>query len=115
MKTWQEIGLEKFSSWIKEAQRVPSNENYQDVLRRIQKFFKDLIGRRPGDKILITTHSGPMRCILSLFSGAPISNLFNFRIDYGGILHLKYQEFENDYEKYPKILLPKMGIKGFNI
>jgi alpha-ribazole phosphatase len=116
MKTWSQIGLKRFSSWVENTkERAPSIENYSDVTARIMDFFNDLIERRPAEKILIVTHSGPMRCILARYSGAPLSNLFTFRIDYGGILHLKYQEFEHDYEKYPKILLPKIGIKGFNI
>jgi alpha-ribazole phosphatase len=115
MKSWKEIGLEKFSSWVKNGKlKEPSLENYEDVTIRVVEFLNEIIQTNSGEKILITTHSGVMRCILSYYSGAPLSSIFNFRIAYGGILHLKYREFsEEDYEKYPNILLPEMGIKGF--
>lgn len=117
MITWKEIGLDKFSKWVEEIdENGPPLETYYDVMRRLKAFFNELTREKPGDKILITTHSGVIRCILALYSGAPLSNIFNFRIEYGGILHLKYGEFtEEDYQKYPTILLPKMGIKGFNL
>jgi len=117
MVSWQEIGLENFSSWVKDVKEngLPM-ETYKDVTTRLKSFFDELIEKKPGEKILITTHSGPIRCILALYSGTPLSNIFQYRIDYGGILHLEYERFsESDYQKYPDVLLPKMSIMGYNL
>ena len=115
--TWKDIGLQKFSTWVKEVKEngLPM-ETYRDVTARLKSFFDELVEKNPGERILITTHSGPIRCILALYSGTPLSNIFNYRISYGGILHLEYERFtEQDYKKYPNILLPKMSIMGYNI
>ncbi len=117
MAQWKEIGLANFSTWVKEVKEsaAPSTENYKDVTSRMKSFFDELVETKPGEKILITTHSGPMRCTLALYSGIPYSNIFQFRIAYGGILHLEYQRFsETDYTEYPDVLLPKMVIMGVN-
>ncbi|MHA1111712.1 MAG: alpha-ribazole phosphatase family protein [Promethearchaeota archaeon] len=116
MITWEDIGLEKFSKWVEDVdENGPPTETYKDMTIRLKSFFDELIEKRPGEKILITTHSGAIRCILALYSGTPLSNIFQFRISFGGVLHLKFQEFsEEDYTKYPAVLLPRMSIKGFN-
>ena len=117
MITWEDIGLEKFSQWVEDVdENGPPTETYRDMTNRLKSFFDELIEKRPGEKILITTHSGAIRCILALYSGSPLDKIFHFNINYGGILHLKYDQYsDEDYQKYPAILLPKMIIKGFNI
>jgi len=114
MKKWSE--LPDFTDWFLNQSAPPKGETYVDLTNRIKSFFDELIAQRPGEKILITAHAGVIRCAIALYTGLPLKNIFRFNVNYGGILHLKVQEYpEEDRILFPSILIPNLTINGFNL
>lgn len=47
--------------------RSPKGETLQEVQNRIKSFFKDLISKEDGKKVLIVTHGAVLKVIIGLF------------------------------------------------
>ncbi|MBN2156163.1 MAG: alpha-ribazole phosphatase family protein [Candidatus Lokiarchaeota archaeon] len=114
MKKWAD--LPDFTDWFLNQAVPPNGESYVDLSNRIKQFYDELFEQRPGEKILITAHAGVIRCTISLYTGVPLRNMFYFHVKYGGALHLKLEEYpEQYYRELPSILLPKISVHGFNL
>lgn len=88
-KTYEERSEEerKTIAFIKENRflnRPPKGENFQDVMLRVEDWFKDL---PESAKIIVFTHGGVIRSALALF--IEFKNARYFDIDNAGITELK--------------------------
>jgi alpha-ribazole phosphatase len=115
LKKWSEIP--DFNEWVKNPVTPPNGETYKDLIQRFKAFFDELLKKNGFEtKILITSHSGLIRCALSLFTAAPLEKIFRFTVDYGRALHIKVHDYPEEWiNVLPKVILPSISIKGFNI
>ena len=70
--------------------RPENGENFNDVLNRIWPFFTDLELKKPG-KVLVVTHAGVIRTLVSRILGIYPKGLFHIRPEYGQLYVLSFQ------------------------
>lgn len=58
------------------SKRLPSGETLKEVYMRVINFLNYLFEESPGRKILIVTHGGPIRTIISSYEGIPLVETF---------------------------------------
>jgi alpha-ribazole phosphatase len=92
---WDEICSKKesacwFSDWVNEP--CPGGESYCQLLTRIRKFLWHLSCLYSNETILIVTHGGVIRSMISLLSGIDPQKAFDISIDYGSVTKLKSHE-----------------------
>ncbi|OPZ38519.1 MAG: Alpha-ribazole phosphatase [Synergistetes bacterium ADurb.BinA166] len=64
--------------------RPPGGENFLDLRERAWPAFLGLLGREPGN-LLIVAHAGVIKTIIYAILGIPLQKLFSVRLDYCGI------------------------------
>lgn len=75
--------------------RVKGGESFQEVALRSLKFVKEVCGNTKKDsRVLILTHAGVIRCILSYVNQTPLKELFQYRIPYGAYVELNENQME---------------------
>ena len=64
--------------------RPPGGENFLDLRERVWPAFLGLLGREPGN-LLIVAHAGVIKTIIYAILDIPLQKLFSVRLDYCGI------------------------------
>ncbi len=88
---WSDIPEREMRIWSGDFvnEIVPDGESYKEMYQRVEKFYKSLDPQR--DYILVT-HSGVIRCILSLLLDIPLKKSFDIVIDYGSVIKIQTLE-----------------------
>ncbi len=68
--------------------RAPLAENFHDLSSRVLPFFDRCVHKR-REKILIVTHAGVIRVILSHILNLELKNLFQISVPYGELFVLQ--------------------------
>ena len=86
LKKWDSINKSELQEWIKNFihKPCPHGESYLDLYTRTSEFFEDLI-KKNHEKVVIITHLGVIRSILSYILKIPLKNSFKSQLDYGNI------------------------------
>ncbi len=94
-KPWDEIPPQELNLWMYNYlyQKPPSGENYYEVENRILDFLKDLqkAALENLNKVVIITHAGPIRCLLSHFLSVPPCSIMGWKISEGGLWKIKWR------------------------
>lgn len=72
-----------------DAPAPPQGESWHDLLTRVGRALTSLCERTDDDRVLIVTHGGPIRAVLSIASGISFSQTWAFRIDYATRIALR--------------------------
>ena len=101
LKKWEEINKTELDPWMKDFVNVPCSggESYKELHQRSTAFFKECISQ-PFEKVLIITHGGVIRSLLSFILQVPLEKSFALQIDYGKISKLKLMDKENIIVEY---------------
>lgn len=93
LKTWNDIPNEELNAWMTDFVnvQVPNGESYKQLATRVHGAFVDLITPKDCEKVIIVTHAGPIRALLSRFQNIPLEDSFQIKINYGQVFHL-YKE-----------------------
>lgn len=103
--TWDDLTFKEISQkypeecelylkdWINYC--IKDGESAMQAYQRIVRFIKDLIDRYNNDVILIVTHLGCIRNILTYTLGMGIEGSWHFRVDNAGITRIQIND-----EKY---------------
>ena len=85
LKKWTDIPEEEITPWYKDFVNIKTagGENLLEMQNRVLSFWRDLIGRKSKEKVLIITHAGVIRLILQTVLQFPLENMFTIQIDYG--------------------------------
>ena len=77
-----EIKYVNFLQWIDAL----DGEDYKDYISRIKEFFLVYLPSLNKDNILIITHAGVIRVLLSIIKDISLENAFSIKIDYGDLI-----------------------------
>jgi alpha-ribazole phosphatase len=70
-------------------QPCPDGESFGDVLQRINDFLVD-VAKIGQQKVLIVTHGGVVRALLSIINGVNPNDVFNYQVDYGQLTEFEW-------------------------
>lgn len=87
LKNWNTIPYDESKNWMENFDYIstPNGESMKDLLDRINSFYETL-KTLPYQKVLIVTHSGPIRCFWSIILDIALKNSFKIPVGYGEIL-----------------------------
>ena len=93
MKGWQEINPEALERWggsyINEP--PPGGETFMNLQQRTLSFLVELQSS-PAASVAVVTHAGVIRALLAEATNKPLSETFDFQLNYGGVTHLQFQD-----------------------
>ncbi|HLR24601.1 MAG TPA: alpha-ribazole phosphatase [Fodinibius sp.] len=93
---WDDINEEELSEWMQDFVEVecPGGESYRRLYDRVTAWWKEVI-RSKQEKVLVVTHAGVIRCLLSHILGLPLENSFRLQVGYGSVSQIVYQNNRN--------------------
>jgi alpha-ribazole phosphatase len=95
-RAWDSIKDEELQPWMKDFVDVepPGGESYCQLYSRVTDWWEEFIKTEQG-KVLLVTHAGVIRCLLSHVLGLPLENSFRLSISYGSISKISRQQNHN--------------------
>lgn len=78
----EDIKYENFLQWI----NALDGEDYQLFIQRIEKFFFEFLPSLEKENILILTHAGVIRVLLSIVHKIPLEDAFSVKISHGELI-----------------------------
>jgi alpha-ribazole phosphatase/probable phosphoglycerate mutase len=91
-----EIEYENFLQWI----RALDGEDYELYISRIKEFFLEFLIRQKAENILVVTHAGVIRVLISLIKDISLEEVFSFDVSYGAYLILDTKTMSFSEVKY---------------
>jgi alpha-ribazole phosphatase len=98
--SWQNISHEdirslypeEYEKWKNEwlSYRIPGGESMIDFHERVTKITDEIIEIYKDKKLLVVTHSGPVRCILSKYIGENINTHWHFQVSLGSLTRIEF-------------------------
>ncbi|MBW1298094.1 alpha-ribazole phosphatase [Aquimarina litoralis] len=89
LQKWDEISKETLDPWMEDFVnvQVPNGESYIKLQERILDFYN---GLQPNsdDKIIIVSHAGPIRALVSYLQNIALKDSFGFKLDYGEVVKI---------------------------
>jgi alpha-ribazole phosphatase len=79
-----------FNDWINTP--CPQGESYQQLISRVQEFIQQIKALHNNKNVLIVTHGGIIRALISILSDIEPKKTFGLKIDFGSITKLKLPE-----------------------
>ncbi len=85
-KKWDDIDSEKLQEWMRDFVNVscPGGESYLDLKERVLDWWDELL-EKDNEYVVVVTHAGVIRCLLSQVLEIPLSKSFRIAIDRGNI------------------------------
>jgi len=77
-----EIKYENFLQWIEAL----DGEEYSVYVERVRIFFLEFLTQKNAQDILVVTHAGIIRVLISLIKEISLEEAFSFDVSYGGYL-----------------------------
>jgi len=89
LQPWDAIHSKELDPWMKDFVhvQVPNGESYITLQQRMLDFYTTL-DFTAEEKIIIVTHAGPMRALLSHIRQIDLKDSFAIKIDYGAVIQL---------------------------
>lgn len=90
LKRWDLINQSQLKAWTDDfiVKSCPNGESYIDLYTRTTEFFNELI-KKDHESVVIITHSGVIRAIISYILQIPLKHSFSIQIDYRGLSKIK--------------------------
>ncbi len=88
LQPWADIPQEQLDRWMKDfvTHQVPNGESMEMLANRVYTWYGQLRWTSL-DKIVIVTHAGPIRVLLSKVHNTPLSEAFNnYPVRYGEVI-----------------------------
>lgn len=88
---------DQYQTWMRQwlTYQIPEGESAEDVHLRVKRFFERAIDAHMGQKILIVTHLGVARHMMSYLLGLDIQESWHFSLENGKYAHISVTD-----EKY---------------
>lgn len=89
---WDNLPKEASTIWMNNfvTASTPNGEAYIDLAKRAYEAFTEITSTS-AKKVIITTHAGVIRSILSKLNNMHLKDSFNIKVDYGQVIKLKKQ------------------------
>lgn len=80
---WDAVFDDQGDVWMNDYvnQRCPQGESYQDLYERVASWFNELI-KKEYKKVLVVTHSGVIRALISHVGNVSLRDTFDYDVDY---------------------------------
>lgn len=93
LRPWSVLSGLAFERWTADfvTTRCPGGESFEDLSRRSNSFFKELTAQQ-CEQVMVITHAGVIRSILSNVLHVPLSRSFGMAIEPGGITGIRLQK-----------------------
>ncbi|MDF1878639.1 alpha-ribazole phosphatase family protein [Sulfurimonas sp. SAG-AH-194-C20] len=91
-----EIEYENFLQWI----NALDGEDYEVYVKRIKEFFLEFLVSKKGEDILVVTHGGVIRVLISLVNKISLEEAFSVDVAYGAYLILDTNSMTFSEVKY---------------
>lgn len=91
---WDDIGDEHLKIWMADFvnQQCSGGESYRDVFERVVAFWNEL-RQQEFDRVLIVTHGGVIRALLTHLLDIPLQNAFRIVIDFGSVTKIRELDY----------------------
>lgn len=101
LKKWGEINKQELDLWMNDFVNIQCTrgESYKELYQRSSEFFNQCI-TKPHKQVVIISHGGVIRSILSLILQIPLVKSFSLQIDYGKISKINVISNENIVIEY---------------
>ena len=86
MKKWDAIEKTLLDQWMQNfvQSACPNGESFNDLYRRCCSFWKDLL-QQNHPKVIVVTHGGVIRSLLSHVRQTPLDQAFSLKVEYGSV------------------------------
>jgi len=93
LKKWDDIPRKESDPWMNDFVNIstPNGEAYKDMFQRVNEAFSEITSHNEGKKIIIATHGGVIRCILSKLQNVSLQNSFDIKVAYGDVFKILKQ------------------------
>lgn len=87
LQPWDAIHSRELNPWMKDFVnvKVPNGESYVELQQRILDFYTTL-DVSLSEKVVIISHAGPIRALLSYIKKTDLKDSFNIKVDYGQVI-----------------------------
>jgi len=92
MLAWESIPREQLDHWGQAYTRVapPKGETFTALHARATEFLQELKTRHHGQDVIVVTHAGVIRALLAEVLNLPLTEVFRFHLDFGGVTQLRF-------------------------
>jgi alpha-ribazole phosphatase len=93
-KRWDEIDEMQLNAWSANwvHRRCPNGESFYDLSQRVAVFWQDVC-QQPRPNVLIITHGGVIRALLSDVLKFPLEHAMRLTIDFGSVTKLRVLDY----------------------
>ncbi len=90
MKAWSKINNEQLNIWMNDFVNIscPNGESYIELHERVSSFLDELKVKK-HQKVIIVTHGGVIRSIVSYINKLNLKGSFDLNVEYGTVLKYK--------------------------
>ncbi len=101
-RSWDSLEPEGLQYWMDNyvSRPVPGGESYLDLSSRVLGLIA-FIKEKSLEKVILITHSGPVRAILACFLEISLYNSFELPVPYGAVFRLSLHEGLCNSVKFP--------------
>lgn len=87
---WNDIPRGLVDVWAEDHVMLapPAGESFHALSLRVQEFFQEMGVNHEGEDIVVLTHAGVIRAMLSYALNLSLVDSFRLQIDYGGVTHI---------------------------
>ncbi len=91
LKSWNDIPEKDINPWMADFVNtaVPNGESYVELASRVDDFFESITHSKNNQNLIVISHAGPIRVVLSKLLKLPLKDSFSIKINYGDVFHLK--------------------------
>lgn len=89
-------------AWLREPDKFspPGGEPYLSFRARVLQTINELAERYPGESLLLVTHGGVIKLLLTIANNWPPSQMASLLVDYGFAASLEYRPASRDSEAF---------------
>lgn len=81
----EKVEYKDFLQWIE----VLDGEPYEEYINRVKEFFLDYLPSLKAENILVITHAGVIRVLLSIINDISLEKAFSVKVEYNSITLLE--------------------------
>ncbi len=87
MHSWNDLEGPHLQHWMQDFVHVacPNGESYEHLFQRCQAFLQEKVEIHPDETLVLVTHGGVIRAMVSYVLGLPLENSFRLEFGYGSV------------------------------
>lgn len=92
LKKWDDINRDEFDLWHHDYVNTapPQGESLASMQQRVLELLAELKNQHPMGKVLLITHAGVIRIIVSHIMNIPLSDMFSIKVGFGELKKIQF-------------------------